>query len=87
MKPSDVFGIIVRTVGLFAMINGAWYLVFALSQQTDVLTGRPAEETKAYFVSGVPFLIGGCLLMRAADWFVSFSYPEVKPEQDYQSNP
>jgi len=86
MKPSDVFGIIVRTVGLMLIINGAWYLAYGLFQNADALTGSPAAETKAYFASGVPFLIGGCLLMRAADWFVRFSYPEAKPEPDDQSN-
>jgi len=75
MKPSDIFGIIVRTTGLVSAFNGVWYLAYGVSQGADVLTGAPSEETKAYFISGVLFLVGGCLLMRGADWFVRFSYP------------
>jgi hypothetical protein len=75
MKPSDLFGVIVRTIGLFSVFYGAWYLIYALLYQADILSTDYPDEIKAYFASGIAFLIGGVFMMRCAEWFVSFCYP------------
>jgi hypothetical protein len=61
------------------MINGAWYLIYGLLQGAGSLSALQTDETESYFASGIPFLIGGCFLMRGADWFVHFSYPAASP--------
>jgi hypothetical protein len=78
MKPSDLFGVIVRTIGLLAIIQGVWYSVYAFLQGAGVLSETEVDETKMYLASGIPLLCGGCLLLRGADWFVKFSYPETE---------
>jgi hypothetical protein len=75
MKPSDLFGVIIRTIGLLAVIQGAWYLVYGFLQSAGTLPETEPSEAAMYFASGLPFLVGGCFFLRGADWIVKFSYP------------
>ena len=80
MKPSHIFGIIVRTFGLCAFLYSVWKLVFGLFAVIwDFCSQRsPTEETAVYFIYGIPTLIGGVLLMRFGDYIVRFCYPDNK---------
>jgi hypothetical protein len=75
MIPSDLFGVIVRTVGLLSVYYGAWYLLYGLLYQADVFSTDYPDEMKMYFASGIAFLAAGAFMMRGANWFVSFCYP------------
>jgi hypothetical protein len=77
MKADELFGVVVRTIGLLCVINGAWYLIYGFLQSAGTFGPSLEDETAMYFASGIPFMAGGCLLMRGADWFVKFSYPSA----------
>jgi hypothetical protein len=75
MKPTDLFGVIVRTIGMLLLINGVWYLVYGLLEGAGAIPESQPEGATLYFASGLPFLIGGCFMMRGAEWLVRFCYP------------
>ena len=75
MKPSDLFGVVVRTLGLLLAVYGVWFLVYGVAQSLRVIAEVPEAETEAYFLSGLSAVAIGGVLMRCAHWFVQFSYP------------
>lgn len=87
MKASDLFGVIVRTIGLLAVINGAWYLVFGFLDGAGAIAETTPGESKTYFASGVPFVVGGCFLIRGADLLVRFAYPQPPTDSDNVADP
>jgi len=81
MKPSDIFGLIVRTLGVCLFLWSIWYFVFGLAEAVGLVTDTPGEKT-SYFVTGVPGIIVAVVLMRCAPWFVRFSYPGDERKRD-----
>jgi hypothetical protein len=77
MKPSDVFGIIVRVFGLSIFIYGIWNLVFGVATVMGVREQAPGYGI-AYFVSGFLFLILGLYLLRGSPSLLRYAYPEGK---------
>jgi hypothetical protein len=65
IKPSDVFGIVVRTVGLLLLLG-----VAILS-----LPLRGPYNVAELIVFGFPTLVVGLWLLRGAPLLVSFAYP------------
>ncbi len=83
MKPTELFGVVVRTSGLYLVLSGAMYLIYGFLATTEILPAT--REARSYFMSGVPYVIGGCFLMRGANWFVTFCYP-AEDQQDLPSS-
>ncbi len=75
MKASDVFGLIVRTIGFCVLLWGGAYVLggtlWAVGLLHDAFLG-PATD---FLVYGLACVIAGLGLLRSASWFVSFSYP------------
>jgi hypothetical protein len=71
MKPSDIFGIVVRTVGLVIALVGLWTVGWAI---LNLVGGGPG--TVALLVSGVPELLVGLWLIRGAEPLVRFAFPQ-----------
>ena len=80
MKPSDLFGVVVRTVGLLIILY-ALYDFFGgfdsfcenlLSGGQDGDSG--SASTLSYFVFGIPEFIVGALCFFVADWIVKLAY-------------
>ncbi len=67
MSPREVFGIIVRTIGLFSIVYGLWVLSGMFFPEEGY---QPAE----YLVSGGPLALMGVILFFGADSVVSLAY-------------
>ncbi|RIK79342.1 MAG: hypothetical protein DCC67_10660 [Planctomycetota bacterium] len=71
MKPSDVFGVVVRTIGVLCLLYGAWcaavWLQFAL--------GFSEMLPSAVRLQAVFLLAAGLGALRGADHVVGFAYP------------
>lgn len=86
MKTKDIFGLIVRTLGLAAFAYAFWYLYSAIfmwlhSENMGSFTSRD------YIAAGLMCALAGCFLLRKADWVANFAYPtsasqKTKPEND-----
>jgi hypothetical protein len=73
MKPSDVFGIVVRTVGLLLVLAAAASLFVAILGALD--GGQHSAAGLA--ASGFPTLLVGLWLLRGAPLLVWFAYPDA----------
>jgi hypothetical protein len=69
MKPSDVFGIIVRTVGLVMTLTG----LGMVGRVALELVGGGPDGPAGLFI-GVPELLIGLWLLRRAESLVRFAY-------------
>jgi hypothetical protein len=83
MKARDIFGIIVRTVGLCAVLYSIWNLAFGVIMVFGLFDGgSQTGSVVAYFTFGVPALIVGILLMLLARPIVRVCYPDNKDDSD-----
>lgn len=80
MKPSELFGVMVRTIGLLLVLSSAWGLFFA---GLNLVLGGPGNVA-GMVIMGVPVFCVGLWLLRGAESFVRFAYPEE--EHDGQSS-
>jgi hypothetical protein len=86
MKSSEIFGVVVRGIGLcLVLCRLYWFLSGSKEIAYFILWHIGAieeQETYAipYFVDAVPTTLIGLLLLRKAEIFVRFAYSEVPPE-------
>jgi hypothetical protein len=72
MRPAELFGVVVRTIGLLVLLSAAWALVLAT---LAVAGGGPGAN--AMLLAGVPmFVVGWWMLRGGADALVRFAYPD-----------
>jgi hypothetical protein len=65
MHPADIFGIVVRSIGLILGLYGLWYGLFAIGLAAGVIT-KSENPTGAYILTGIFFLlVGGAMLLGA----------------------
>jgi hypothetical protein len=76
MKPSDVFGIVVRTIGVFVLLWGCWHLIYGIAEAIGIVAEEQRGEMIAYLITGIGSALMAVVLMRCASWFVRFSYPK-----------
>ena len=80
MKPSDLFGVVIRTVGLLVILYSLYDFLGGFDNFFENLLsgGRDADSgsvsTLSYFVFGVPEFIVGALCFFLADWIVKLAY-------------
>jgi hypothetical protein len=80
MKPSDLFGVVIRTVGFLVILYSLYdflggfdnFLENLLSSGQDGDSG--SGSTLTYFVFGVPEFIVGVLCFFLADWIAKLAY-------------
>jgi hypothetical protein len=80
MKPSDLFGVAVRTIGLLIILYSLYdflggfdnFFENLLSANQDGNSG--SVSTLSYFMFGVPEFIAGVLCFFLADWIVKLAY-------------
>jgi len=53
MKPSDLFGIIVRTMGVVLLVFAAWYLLYGILEAIGIVPEDIPQEMEMYFGSGI----------------------------------
>jgi hypothetical protein len=80
MKSSDIFGIIVRTVGFLIVIWSFWQVVGGIDNFLENIfvpaSDNDSSPTFPYFLFGVPAFILGALCFFLADWIVKLAYRE-----------
>jgi hypothetical protein len=76
MKAIDIFGIIVRTTGLFLVVYGGWNLEAAF-----YYLFAPGNAG-AYCVYGAPTVLGGILLLLLGRFIVRICYLGNKNDSD-----
>lgn len=80
MKPSHIFGIIVRVIGVLLWIVSLWQFYLAVY----VLFGRAAWVDTVghafydHLLPGFGLVAAGLALVRGAAWLRRFSYPDEK---------
>ena len=75
MSAADVFGIIVRTIGLICTLYGAHYLAYGLAWLSGA--ERPKDEgfkVTDYLFSGILYGVVGLALIFGAPTVVAFAY-------------
>ena len=85
MKPSDLFGVVIRTIGILIVLYSLYdflsgfdnFLENLLSSGQDGDSG--SSSTLTYFVFGFPEFIVGVLCFFLADWIVKLAYRDAAP--------
>ena len=77
MKQSEIFSLIVRTVGLLTCLFAVYHMSIAI-----VALFSPAIGTGfLMFIAYVPVMLLGLWLLRGAKKLMSFAYPEEDPDK------
>jgi hypothetical protein len=82
MRPSELFGVAVRTVGLLVVLPSLGAVAFAL---LAFEMGGPGEIIGQLWWS-IPALLVGLWLLRGAEALVSFAYPRPPIKGDATSD-
>jgi hypothetical protein len=77
MKPSDMFGIVIRSFGLCLVLYAVWYLVYGVATSCGLPEDAPGYGI-SYYISGIVSLVLGLYLLRGATLLIKFAYPNEK---------
>ena len=83
MNAKDVFGVVVRTAGLFLLVYGLWYLLYGVAQATGI--SPITHSTVNYFLSGWGSLLVGLYFLRGAPGLLRFCYPDKSRKNEDNS--
>jgi hypothetical protein len=75
MKPSELFGVVLRSIGVL-LILAAVFQLFAGA--VDLLLGGPGGLIAVAVFVGLPALLLGLAIFRRADTIVHMAYPDNK---------
>ncbi len=70
MKPSELFGVLVRTVGLVVTLSALGLIGLAI---LSAVMGGP-ESVLGLLIRGIPTLLVGLWLLSGAEWLVRLVY-------------
>ena len=71
MSSRQVFGVVVRTLGLLVILAGGHRIFYAFASSVLFRAHFPWH---AYLVAGLVYFAAGAVLMWRAEWFVRFAY-------------
>jgi hypothetical protein len=80
MKPSELFGVVVRSIGLLIVIYGLYELWGGVDNTVENLLAIGLNDNGdqpssfGYFAFGVPALVFGTVVFFAADLIVRLAY-------------
>ncbi len=76
MKPSELFGVVVRTAGLLICLIGVWEVWGGFDNMIENLLSPSDEQTLSFgfFAFGIPEIGVGLLIFFLADWVVRLAY-------------
>jgi hypothetical protein len=80
MKPSELFGVVVRATGFLVILYGLWNMWAGLENILESILpvnengGGDLPSTLYYFAFGVPALVLGAVCFFLADWIVKLAY-------------
>ena len=73
MQAQELFGVVVRTLGLVIALYGVWYLTFAIGRVLRAVS--PGKyPVRDHFIGGSLFLLIGGSLLIGADAIVRIAY-------------
>ena len=72
MKSSELFGVLVRIIGLVIVLTALCQIAFAI---LNLIGGGPGN-VGAMLLYGIPALLVGLWFLRGARALVSFAFPE-----------
>lgn len=80
MKPSALFGVIVRVIGLITTLCAAWHIPFALfnvvtQYKSELRYVEQAQRSILVLLCDILVVVAGLWLLRGAKALVSFAYP------------
>ena len=78
MKPSELFGVVVRSVGLVIVLSAMSVLFYAI---LNLVLGGPASVVGLFLIGVPPLLVGFWLLFGASD-LASAVYPKDSDKRD-----
>ena len=85
MKPSELFGVIVRTIGFLVILYGLWNVwagfenIFENILPVTESGDADLPSSLSYFAFGVPALVLGTGCFFLADWIVKLAYRDASP--------
>ncbi len=78
MKPQELFGVVIRTIGLLLSLSSLWFFFMAL---LSVIGGGPVSPI-GLIIYGIPTLFVGVWFLGGAPLIVSLAYQqELEREQ------
>lgn len=86
MKPTELFGVVVRVTGFLVILYSLWNLLAGVDNMVENLL--PANQggdtsdlpsTFSYFAFGVPAFVLGAVFFFFADWIVKLAYRDSSP--------
>jgi hypothetical protein len=80
MKPQDVFGVVVRTFGLIALVASAFYCNSAVAGWLD--SAESNTSPRQYAVTAILLFCAGLYLIRGAPRLVRFAYHKRRHPDD-----
>ena len=85
MSPKEIFGLVIRVLGLLLSILGVWYLISTVSALVSPETPgtNPFHE---YLIWALIFLAAGLYFLRGAPHIIRFSYPEPRPDSERKTS-
>ena len=81
MKARDLFGVLIRVLGMILVLYAIWNLAFAVAFNITLLTSHDSDMS-AYYTFGIPALVMGFGLLRFGRQIVRFSYPTNKDDTE-----
>ncbi|MBN2128483.1 MAG: hypothetical protein JW741_03270 [Sedimentisphaerales bacterium] len=77
MNAADVFGVIVRTIGLLILLGALWQIALGLL----ALLGGGPYNTIALLLSGIPALLLGLWFLKGAKFLMAYAYPKEETNE------
>ncbi len=77
MSPRHWFGLIVRVLGLLAVVASPFYVLAAIMQSAQAVQ-MPEASPAGWLIYGVAIAGAGLYMLRGAPHLVRFAYPENK---------
>ncbi len=80
MKPSELFGVVVRVTGFLIIIYGLWETWGGFENAVEnLLPANQGENSESYssfsyFAFGIPSVFVGAICFFLADWIVKLTY-------------
>ena len=84
MKPSELFGILVRLAGFLIVLYGMYEIWGGLDNVAENLLSAQDDSSDqisslSFFVFGIPSLFVGAICFFLADWIVRLTYRNQTP--------
>jgi len=82
MKPSEAFGVVIRTIGLLLLMSAVSQILWAL---VNVIFGGPGNVVFMFLI-GIPCFFISLWFLRGAPIIISYAYKTDKSEHTGQTH-